>query len=383
MKIAFITFEYPPEKIGGAGVYAHNLVQGLRELGHAVTVFTPSRNNNNVVYIEESIKRVKIRNNIPMKAVQFWINIPDYIRKAHTSEPFDLIHFNGASYWFIPNRIIDVPHIITVHHSCKDAFGEGISSSSIRHLIFGESNFAYRTLEKRILHYADGIIAVSEYTRDRIQSLYKVAKDKTAIVLNGFEIPDFKLDSRSKGKIRDSFNLDSRPILLFVGRIDDPRKGLSYLLDAFKIVSEKFDLQLLIVGNGEDTSAFNQIQSLGIGEKTRIAGFVDSKKLAECYSVCDLYVCPSLMEGFGFTILEAMTFGKKIVATDVGAISEISGPGVYLTTPKNPIAMANTIIHALEQPPPNSEDIIVHLSKFNWSRVAEQTISVYKSFLQK
>jgi len=122
------------------------------------------------------------------------------------------------------------------------------------------------------------------------------------------------------------YNIKNKPTLLFVGRIDDPRKGLDMLIKAFKFVLVYIDAQLIIVGNGKK----EKIMELAgpIAHYLFFLGYVDDITLKKCYSLCDVYICPSRLEGFGLTILEAFAAGKPVIATNTGAIPELIQNGI-------------------------------------------------------
>ena len=113
MRIAFVTFEYPPFIIGGAGVYALNVTHELAKLGHQIVVFVPDiagveyeKDLENIVF-----SKVKIKNKLPFNALQYWLHLPAEVKKAESENKFDIIHFNGISYWFLKQKISNAPHI--------------------------------------------------------------------------------------------------------------------------------------------------------------------------------------------------------------------------------------------------------------------------------
>src|SRR5665647_1835005 len=114
MKIAFVTFDFPPfTGSTGSGVYAE----------HEVFVYAPKNDGQLIEHSNTNvnINRVALSKNFPFKALQFWMRLPASVIEDHRSQRFDIIHFNSLCYWFIKKKIIDVPHIMTVHHLTKDA----------------------------------------------------------------------------------------------------------------------------------------------------------------------------------------------------------------------------------------------------------------------
>lgn len=380
MRIAFITFEYPPFMIGGAGVYAYNLTKELVKMGNEVVVFTPALDSPRTNEVDgPQIIEVKVNRRLPLISVQFWLNLPKALRTVHSINHFDIVHINGSSYWFIPGKIIDVPHVVTIHHLSRDAKGDVLLGKSTNIQLVGESNILYQYLESRCVKYADRIIAVSKFTRDRITEIYNISVDKIDVIYNGYtplrtEICDDELINFKK-----KFNLDSRPIILFVGRIDDPRKGLDILLDAFSMVSKTIESQLLIVGQGDKNQVFNKARDLGIDADIIVTGFLNADDLACSYSICDIYVCPSIMEGFGLTLLEAQSYGKKIIAFDVGAISEVVNSSAILLKETNSEFLKKAIVDVLSDDDIN-RNLTNNVEENTWVKTAMATADVYENF---
>ena len=94
MRIAFVTFEYPPFVVGGAGVYAKYVTKELSNLGHDVVVFSPY-NNSNKGFNNIKIESIKTNNPVIPKAFQFWLKLPRAVRRVNELKKFDVIHFNG------------------------------------------------------------------------------------------------------------------------------------------------------------------------------------------------------------------------------------------------------------------------------------------------
>lgn len=326
MKVAFVTFEYPPHIIGGAGVHAAHITEELAKLGHQVVVFTPAIDNTTGVYhplqVNLQVWYVPVREAIPFGAMQFWINLPAEIKRAEKNRKFDIIHINGLSYWFIPRRLSPAPHVLTVHHLVRDAAEKtGLKISQKIKDISGENGYIISQIEKRALKSVDKIIAVSNYTKNRIIQTYHIPSDMVDVVYNGVEYDGYICTEVDLDMTRKQLGLQDLPIILFVGRIDDPRKGLDILIEAFLRVIETTDAILIVVGKGDSTKFRNLIES--VNNRILFTGYIEESMLKKFYILCDIYVCPSRLEGFGLTILEALTFGKPIISTKVGVIPEL------------------------------------------------------------
>lgn len=387
MKIAFITFEYPPFIMGGAGIYAANITRQLAKLDHQVIVFTPKIKDlekeeyhiNNLEF-----RRIKVNKRLPFKALQFWLHLPKIVKEAENDNRFDIIHFNDISYWFLKKRLLKAPNVITVHHLIKDAIRYNRPSlfSRIRDM-GGENSFLIPFIQKRCIKYSDRIIAVSNFTNKQIIKTYGVSPEKIDVVYNGISQDGYSFTEKELEEARRNLNLDEIPVLLFVGRVNDKRKGLDILLKAFKITLEKIDATLLIIGGGDQSQARKLAQSLEIYENIVFTGFVDDLTLKKCYVLCDVYVCPSRLEGFGLTILEAMAARKPIIATNVGAIPEILNHGVLVPS-ENEYALSKAIVKLLN----NNENAygqstFSRVKEFTWNRAGKNVVKVYRKCLNE
>lgn len=389
-----MTFEYPPFIIGGAGIYAVNITRELAKLVDHMVVFCPLVDcfeetpkkycniNNNINNI--MIKEIKVDKRLPFKALQFWLRLPKAVKEVEKdSGKFDVIHFNSISYWFLKKKLSRAPHIITIHHLVADTIKSNKPSliSRIRD-IGGENNIFLPFIEKRCIVCADKIIAVSEFTKTRIISNYKVPSKKIEVIYNGIDPTGYIFTKEELEQTKRQFNLDEKPVILFVGRVDDPRKGLDSLLKAFEKVLREIDAKLIVVGKGDQTEAKYLAKSLKILKNVVFTGFIDDITLKKYYVLSDVYVCPSRLEGFGLTILEAMAAGKPVIATDVGAIPEIIGEAGVLVEPENPEALARAIIDLLRDEQKMKmlqQKALSRAKKFSWEVAAKKVFETYRS----
>jgi len=213
---------------------------------------------------------------------------------------------------------------VTIHHLVRDAAARNALSALTRLRDFGgENGLILPLIERRLIDSVDHIIADSEYTRGQIIDTYQVNPAKITTIGFGIRWDESRGGSNGGARLKGQIGLPDKPIVLFVGRVDDPRKGLPLLLSAFKKVLESIDASLLIVGSGSTTEAEGLAKRLGLSDNIMFAGPVDDPILRKCYAACDVFACPSTVEGFGLPVLEAIAEGKPVVATRVGAIPEI------------------------------------------------------------
>lgn len=380
MKIAFVTIEYPPNLIGGAGLYAKGLADGLAE-ANEVFVFTPSIGLEQIVEQGQKPTIVPIRLPFPklFPALQFWLLLPKYIKKYESEKKFDIIHINGVAYWFLKRKLSNAPIVLTMHHLVNDAVRGNNLSSLGRIKRFGSENGPLIPLiESRCISCADLILANSEYTRKRVIEEYKIEERKVHVVYQAINVDDSQVNELKMGNIRDKYDLHGKKVVLFAGRVDDPRKGLDILLSAIGDIKERTDYAIVIAGSGSQEHAMEIARSLGIEDRIRFTGFVDDSTLYNLFALCDVYVCPSRLEGFGRTILEALHFNKQVVASDVGAISEIADECVCLVPPEDYVELGKAILSAIDGQNSRGETTPSHVrDRFSWKDATDQTNAIY------
>jgi len=387
MRIAFVTFEFPPFTIGGAGVYAEHVASELAKLGHEIVVFTPRAARENDEPPKNGIVQVApvhVTSTLRFPAVQFWLKLPHAIRRAEKHEPFDIIHFNGLCYSFAPRRLSKAPHVITVLHPVRDAI-EHVNPRLISRIkgLSAETNLIYPHIEKRAVKSADAVIAISDYTRRRIIETYAIQPSTIHTTHLATDIPESAFSAEQLAEVRSELAVPKGPLVLFVGRVDDRRKGLDQLLCAFRDILTKQQASLLVVGSGSQTEARRLAAALNIAQNVFFAGKVEESVLRKCYALCTVYVFPSRLEGFGLPLLEAMAAAKPIVATNVGSIPELmTERNGSLVDPGDISALANAIRQYLENQK-LSESIGAYNAlyvrrRFDWKTTALGTEKVYK-----
>lgn len=385
MRIAFVSFEYPPGIKGGAGVYANEIVDELALLGHEVTVFSPGVGPPRTIRQGVSLCPVGVGSRIPMSALMFWLHLPRVIRKEHSAKQFDIVHFNGISYWFLRRRLVDAPQVATIHHLAIDAMNVGASGRGKIQLL-GEDNPLLQFMELRCLKSVDRVVCVSKSTLNRVLESYAPqTMHKASLVYNGCGIST-PSDSQGPGRgiTRRDLGFDTNPVILFVGRIDDPRKGLDILLNAFKIVLSFGPAWLLIVGRGNSKQMKKMAREIDVDARTLFKGPVDDSTLRACFEMSDLFVSSSRWEGFGLTVTEAMAVGTPVVATDVGSIPELIDNRVngLMVSPGSHQALAQAILEIISDGELRKRIAANGRSKccetFSWCVAAQQTVKEYE-----
>lgn len=370
IKIAIITLEYPPRILGGAGVYIEKIINHLSSFGHEIHVITLS---DSFHYSKSDknpyIHRLPVLPSHAWQTLSFWVVLPFmFLKIAKEYGPFDLIHSNDISDLTLPRIIYPVPRLVTVHHLASRMIEilKPTLLDRLRHLgaEIGLSPFLQRICYRRAEH----LVAVSDSTAADLISTMGMAPEQISIIRHGATPEEYIFPADDLAVFRETLGVFTRPFLLFVGRLE-PRKGIQTLLEAFNEILKKQDAVLVLAGKGDVERYAALAYKLGVDKNIRILGYVDPLTLRKLYAACDLFVFPSLWEGFGLVALEARSAGKFIVASNVGGIPEAVPTGAgYLVPPGNPMSLAQAILQAGSEPhvgvppPPTWKEVSQDLS---------------------
>lgn len=207
---------------------------------------------------------------------------------------------------------------------------------------------------KTALFYADRILAVSEYTRDRLLKEQNLDPHKISLLPNTFDDTRFQITPKPK-KLLNRYGLSAeQPVILTVARLDsnEQYKGYDQILRSLPEIRRHLPtVHYLIVGKGSDRTRIQQlITQLNLQDCVTLAGFIPDTELCDHYNLCDVFAMPSKGEGFGIVYLEALACGKPTLGGDRdGAIDALAdGELGALVDPDDVEAISKTLIQILQ-----------------------------------
>jgi glycosyltransferase involved in cell wall biosynthesis len=230
---------------------------------------------------------------------------------------------------------------------------------------------------------ADYIITDSENTRNDVICLLDADPDKVFVVPGGVD-PSFKpATEEAIHEVRCKYGLH-RPYILAVGVIE-PRKNFPRLIDGFGRFRVRTGLNYELVIAGGDgwlsDETYREAERSPFSDSVRFTGYVPDEHLAALYSGAEVFAYPSLYEGFGLPVLEAMACGTSVVCADTSSLPECAGDAALLFPPDDPEAIAEK----LEQVCANDalrDDLVERgkkrVGEFQWERAAERMIAIYE-----
>ncbi|HYW83023.1 MAG TPA: glycosyltransferase family 4 protein, partial [Spirochaetia bacterium] len=239
----------------------------------------------------------------------------------------DLVHvtFDYPTFFFRLKRR-GVPCVATVHHL---HLAEALSmlrheSSPLQKVAQMLKASTLTAFEGRLVRQCMSVIAVSGFTAQTVRQLLSVPPEALRIVRNGIDASEF--EGGDPELFREKFPSLGDKTVLYVGRLERS-KGLHYLIPAFaRVLARVPDATMAVVGRGSDEYLKELRRSArlaGVSDKVIFTGRISQGLLPHAYAASALVALPSLMEGFGISLLESMAASRPCVATRVGAIPEI------------------------------------------------------------
>ena len=231
------------------------------------------------------------------------------------------------------------------------------------------------------------IFTISNFSRDDIIKTYgKNSKDVVNTYLGVKPVNSSKVHKvESMEDLKKKFGIDSKYVL-FVGTLQ-PRKNIAKLIEAFSKIKTK-NIKLIIVGKkGWLWEEIIQApEKYGIAERVKFLDFVTDQDLPSLYKNAECFVLPSLYEGFGLPVLEAMQYGCPVLVSNVSSLPEVGGDACLYFDPENADEIAQKIDLVISDEKQRKEMIEkgkIQVKKFSWEKTAKQTLQVLEELAKK
>ena len=349
---------------GGIGYYTHNLLEHLTraDTKNEYILFKTTQNQpeSPISFIDRSNVRI--------------IYTPKELQKWRArKERIDLYH--GTNFRLrgrgLQGNILTIHDLAFKHypHFLKKKMGQFISF--------------WKT--KRDVHLADRVIAVSQHTARDAVEFFQIDKNKVRVVYHGVD-PNFRPDvpEESVLAVKEKYQILKPKYILWVGTLE-PRKNLLTLIQMYEQLKDIHSEYNLVLGGGlgwQNEDILKLAQSLE--NKVQITGYLPREDLFPLYAGATLFVYPSLYEGFGMPLLEAMASGVPVVAANTSSIPEVIGDAGILVDPLNISEMAEAVIRLLADRSLSTslkEKGIQRARLFTWERAAQETLKIYQEVI--
>lgn len=246
---------------------------------------------------------------------------------------------------------------------------------------FPPQGFSTRIVVPKSIAKAKKIIAVSESTKHDLMRIFRVPKEKIEVIYEGAPSAPPALEDG----LLDRFGLrTSEPYFLFIGTIE-PRKNLATLLSAYRLLCQKHtNAPRLIFAGGrgwKNEDFFETIKKWNLDSRVSLLGYVSEKEKQALLQHAMVFVYPSLYEGFGLPILEAMALGTPVLSSRTSSIPEVVGGAAVLVDPNDDEEIAKGLEKLWKDASFRSELIAKgkeRVKLFDWKKTAEKTLRVYQ-----
>jgi glycosyltransferase involved in cell wall biosynthesis len=348
---------------GGVGWHTYYLLQAILALNKDVEIIGYLR--------PESVLSEEVRSWASGGRLS-WIAYPKWaMRWRGTADRLDLYH--GTN--FKMHTTGRYGGVVTIHDLWLERFPQYSTK------MLGQKLSSYKT--KRTAQCARRVITVSRFSADELMNLYGLPSDKIAVISNGVA-EDFsaRRDESAMDELRKRIGLYAKPFILFIGGAD-PRKNHRRFLEAAALVRKQLaERTLLLVGSTthpfgsyEDTA-----KSCGLTDQILCPGRMSKEDLQLLYTYADVFVFPSLYEGFGMPVLEAMACGVPVITSKTTALGEVAGDAAVLVDPCDVHALGEAMVSVLE-----SESLRLSLKakglnrvkRYTWRQAAAKTVDLY------
>jgi glycosyltransferase involved in cell wall biosynthesis len=238
----------------------------------------------------------------------------------------------------------------------------------------------------RALKRADVVIVNSEATKTDIIDIYGTPPEKISTIQFGVH-PHFTPSKKPLAALRAKYSLPQQPYILTVGTVQ-PRKNYARLIEALAVLrAEGIDATLVIAGGKGwmETPIFETVARLKLEPYVRFLGYVDDSDLPALYTHAAAFAMPSLYEGFGLPVLEAMACGTPVVTSTVSSLPEAAGDAALLVDPTNIEAIADALRRIISDTRLAQElraKGLAHVMPFTWGRTAKQLLEAFDKALK-
>jgi glycosyltransferase involved in cell wall biosynthesis len=415
LKIGLISYRSNPH-CGGQGVYIRHLSHALSDLGHDVEVIAgppdPQLNNrsnnrpnnkpgNHVkltmlktldLYNPEDLFRTPRLNELkdPINMIEwlgistmgysepltFGMRVKKHIKE--TKKTYDIIHDNQCLSYGILSLARQMPVTATIHHPITvDRRLEVQSTRSFIKKVKALRWYSFINMQIRVAKQLSHIITVSDSSKKDIAKEFNICESKFKTIPIGIDTNNFYPVQTIKKQANR---------IIVTNSADTPLKGLYHLLYAIAGILKIRRVKLVVIGSPKKNGGIEKlIKKLGIGDHITFTGRIDNERFVKEYAKAGIAVVPSLYEGFGLPVGEAMACRIPVISTTGGALPEVAGDAAKLVPPGDAKALEKAILELLDDPSQCEElaqkgfDRV--LKEFTWEKTAIRTADAYREII--
>lgn len=357
-------------RTAGIHGYIHHLLTALPEVAPEDWRFTAMVGGANRAQFEGvTMMRAGLDTESPLKRI-LWEQM---MQPAQLGQ-FDLYH---ALAFVAPFRL-STPTVVTVYDLTFMRYPERLSTPRRLYL---------RMFTAMTCRRARRVIAISQSTADDLTELLDIPAEKIDVTPLGYDADLYR--PIPKNELNDFSTMHDLPerFWLFVGTLE-PRKNLVMLLNAYASLPKSERLPL-ILGGGRGwmvDDIFATIERHGLGDEVKAIGFIPTEDLPLWYNSAEVFIYPSVFEGFGLPVLEAMACGTPVLTSNVSSLPEVAGTAGMTLPPDDVDIWADalkTAYHSAEWRDSAREKGFERAKQFSWTKTAQLTVESYQKAMVK
>lgn len=361
------------KKRTGVNNYLYNLIKNMISNGKADEI--------SLIHYERSDDPIYSQINdilIPEKPLKLTsaLGIPQAVKNADIDVLHIPVHWYNQITPFVLNR--NIKKVLTVHDLTPILFPE---------MHTRETNMTWRSSLKFIKNRTSVMICVSESTKNDCIKLLNIPEKRLRVIpLSADEqYKPLKNKKQIHDELKQEYNIDF-PFILFVGTLEK-RKNVPTLLKSFyKLKKSKVEHKLVVVGGKgwKYTKIFDLIEELNLKNEVIFTDYVSDEYLVKLYNAADLFVYPSLYEGFGLPPLEAMACGCPVITSNTSSLPEVVGDAGIMINPNDIDGLTESMLKILTDNQLREEMSRKSLERakiFSWKKTAKETWKVYEDVL--
>ncbi len=369
MRVYFDGIIYKKQKFGGVSRYFTELLNNLKNVDCRLVV---DMHTNLPTFTNNNIKIDKLWQIPNFKPRRFFEKTSDNLNYYIKNNYFKKIE-SGIfhSTYFTSYAKLSIPQVLTVHDMTYEKFPEYFK---------GKKHQEFLKNKKKCIQKAKSIICVSENTKRDLLKYYNISNTPIEVIYlapskNFFEIKDLNIldNFKKEHNIFDYF-------ILYVGA-RGKYKNFNNFYKAFKETAKKNDINLILAGGGElNKDEKNMFKNDGLMQRVKHFHNTLDDDLNKLYNAAQLFVFPSLYEGFGLPTLEAMACNTPVALSNTSSLPEVGGDAAFYFDPLDIQNMKKVISKALsnENQMRQTDKRIRRAKKFSWQKTANNTVKVYK-----
>ncbi len=360
----------------GLGRYTQRLIENLETTDNVNQYFVFLRKENFGEYQPKNKNFHKVMADYRWYTFSEQIKMPRLLNKYN----LDLVHFPhfNIPLFYQKDFIITIHDLILIHFPT-------VKNTTLNPFFYWLKFTAYKLVIWSAIKRAKKVIAVSNFTREDIFKNYRIAPNKLVMTYEACDRPAGKSVLNTE-EILKKYGI-IKPYIIYVGNAY-PHKNLEALVLAFRKIKEiKKNLKLVLVG--KENFFYLRLKKTvakNIIDDVIFTGFVPDEELDVLYQEAELYVFPSLYEGFGIPPLEAMAREVPVASSDHACMQEVLGNSAYYFDARHPEKIAQAVVFLLDNDVLKKDLIIKgydQVKKYSWKKMAKETLKIYYEAIKK